>query len=91
MRDSIYYNLKYFIMKMSSTKPIKNIMKKSPLKQATTESVNASGMEVKPSAVKSSTTAKVVAKKKVDPGALKKSSNRVTKATPMMQMKKVKC
>jgi len=33
MRDSINYNLKYFIMKMSGTKPMKNTMrKKSPLK-----------------------------------------------------------
>jgi hypothetical protein len=35
MRDSINYNLKYFIMKMSSTKPMKNTMRKpSPLKFA---------------------------------------------------------
>lgn len=33
MRDSINYNLKYFIMKMSGTKPMKNTMRKpSPLK-----------------------------------------------------------
>ena len=33
MRNSINYNLKYFIMKMSSTKPMKNTMRKqSPLK-----------------------------------------------------------
>jgi hypothetical protein len=35
MRDSITYNLKYFIMKMSGTKPMKNTMRKqSPLKFA---------------------------------------------------------
>jgi hypothetical protein len=35
MRDSINYNLKYFIMKMSGTKPMKNTMRKpSPLKFA---------------------------------------------------------
>jgi hypothetical protein len=33
MRDSINYNLKYFIMKMSGTKPMKNTMRKpSPAK-----------------------------------------------------------
>lgn len=33
MRDSINYNLKYFIMKMSGTKPMKNTMRKpSPIK-----------------------------------------------------------
>ena len=33
MRDSINYNLKYFIMKTSGTKPMKNTMRKpSPLK-----------------------------------------------------------
>lgn len=33
MRDSINYNLNYFIMRMSGTKPIKNTMRKSPIKQ----------------------------------------------------------
>lgn len=34
MRNSITYNLKYFIMKMSGTKPMKNTMRKpSPMKQ----------------------------------------------------------
>jgi len=33
MRDSINYNLKYFIMRMSGTKPLKNTMRKSPIKQ----------------------------------------------------------
>ena len=33
MRDSINYNLKYFIMRMSGTKPMKNTMRKqSPMK-----------------------------------------------------------
>jgi hypothetical protein len=33
MRDSINYNLKYFIMRTSGTKPMKNTMRKpSPLK-----------------------------------------------------------
>ena len=35
MRDSINYNLKYFIMKMSGTKPMKNTMRKSSMKQTT--------------------------------------------------------
>lgn len=40
MRDSINYNLKYFIMKMSSTKPMKNTMRKqSPLKFITSSLV----------------------------------------------------
>jgi hypothetical protein len=40
MRDSITYNLKYFIMKMSGTKPMKNTMRKpSPMKQTTTAMV----------------------------------------------------
>ena len=40
MRDSITYNLKYFIMKMSGTKPMKNTMRKpSPMKQTTTTTV----------------------------------------------------
>ena len=33
MRDSINYNLNYFIMRMSGTKPMKNTMRKSPIKQ----------------------------------------------------------
>jgi hypothetical protein len=33
MRDSITYNLNYFIMRMSGTKPLKNTMRKSPIKQ----------------------------------------------------------
>jgi hypothetical protein len=33
MRDSINYNLKYFIMRISGTKPLKNTMRKSPIKQ----------------------------------------------------------
>lgn len=33
MRNSINYNLKYFIMKTSGTKPMKNTMRKSPMKQ----------------------------------------------------------
>ena len=33
MRDSINYNLNYFIMRMSGTKPLKNTMRKSPIKQ----------------------------------------------------------
>jgi hypothetical protein len=40
MRDSINYNLKYFIMKMSGTKPMKNTMRKqSPLKFITASTV----------------------------------------------------
>jgi hypothetical protein len=33
MRDSINYNLNYFIMRMSGTKPLKNTMRKSPIRQ----------------------------------------------------------
>ena len=33
MRDSINYNLNYFIMRMSGTKPLKNTMRKPPIKQ----------------------------------------------------------
>jgi len=33
MRDSITYNLNYFIMRMSGTKPLKNTMRKSPIRQ----------------------------------------------------------
>jgi hypothetical protein len=33
MRDSINYNLNYFIMRMSGIKPIKNTVRKSPIKQ----------------------------------------------------------
>jgi hypothetical protein len=33
MRDSINYNLKYFIMRMSGTRPIKNTVRKSPIRQ----------------------------------------------------------
>jgi hypothetical protein len=40
MRDSINYNLKYFIMKMSGTKPMKNTMRKSPLKQGFMDTQN---------------------------------------------------
>jgi hypothetical protein len=33
VRDSINYNLKYFIMRMSGTRPIKNTVRKSPIRQ----------------------------------------------------------
>lgn len=33
MRDSITYNLNYFIMRMSGTRPIKNTVRKSPIRQ----------------------------------------------------------
>jgi hypothetical protein len=33
MRDSINYNLNYFIMRMSGTKPLKNTMRKLPIRQ----------------------------------------------------------
>lgn len=33
MRDSINYTLNYFIMRMSGTKPIKNTVRKSPIRQ----------------------------------------------------------
>ena len=93
MRDSINYNLKYFIMKMSGTKPMKNTMRKSPLKQTTVKSASASGMEVKPSASKSVSATKVVkatVKKTGAPGAVKKRAKSAKADTPMMQMKKNK-
>jgi hypothetical protein len=33
MRNSINYNLKYFIMRMSGTRPLKNTVRKSPIRQ----------------------------------------------------------
>ena len=33
MRDSINYTLNYFIMRMSGTKPIKNTVRKAPIRQ----------------------------------------------------------
>jgi len=33
MRDSINYNLNYFIMRMSGTRPIRNTVRKSPIRQ----------------------------------------------------------
>ena len=40
MRNSINYNLKYFIMKTSGTKPMKNTMRKSPLKFKFTSAIS---------------------------------------------------
>jgi hypothetical protein len=47
MRDSINYNLKYFIMKTSGTKPMKNTMRKpSPLKFITASTVMGAASKV---------------------------------------------
>lgn len=46
MRDSINYNLKYFIMRKSGTKPIKNTMRKqSPINMATTKTTKESPLK----------------------------------------------
>jgi len=73
MRDSINYNLKYFIMKMSGTKPMKNTMRKpSPMKQTAVVAVkgNKDAMGTKTGVGSPRTTVKV------------------TKKSPAMQMKK---
>ena len=44
MRDSINYNLKYFIMKTSGTKPMKNTMRKSPINQTTKAAAKAASI-----------------------------------------------
>ena len=61
MRDSINYNLNYFIMKMSGTKPMKNTMrKKSPNKMMATNAAMGVGKKVSDaaSAVKASVKSK---------------------------------
>jgi len=64
MRNSITYNLKYFIMRMSGTKPIKNTMRKqSPNKMMATNAAMGVGKKVSDaaSAVKASVKAKKAA------------------------------
>jgi hypothetical protein len=65
MRDSINYNLKYFIMKMSGTKPMKNTMRKPPIRQEMANSPTE--LKTSPDATSASSNRKVVrvASKKV--------------------------
>jgi len=79
MRDSINYNLKYFIMKMSGTKPIKNTMRKSPMKQTTKAPVGKTEESMKTTTPKSNPAGKPSAK----PTATETSAK-----TPPIQMKK---
>lgn len=99
MRDSINYNLNYFIMRMSGTKPMKNTMRKqSPLKfgdviatvKGTTKPV-----EGKPGGAGAAARARAKAKAsetsvkstKPSPTSVKSSTETSAKA-PTMQMKK---
>ena len=55
MRDSINYNLKYFIMKMSGTKPMKNTMRKaSPAKMVATKTKAETSAKATPMKMKKS-------------------------------------
>jgi len=55
MRDSINYNLKYFIVKMSGTKPMKNTMRKpSPAKMVTTKTKAETSAKTPPMKMKKS-------------------------------------
>jgi hypothetical protein len=99
MRNSITYNLKYFIMKMSGTKPMKNTMRKpSPMKQTAAVGALKAGKKALDVAV-------VAKKTKTDTGsprptgtkvkaAVKEGAAMASKAaanaarTPAMQMKK---
>ena len=96
MRDSINYNLKYFTMKMSGTKPMKNTMRKpSPLKVDGTIAAYLATKEGKASyeASRPKGTTKPVEDKPSGAGAAArarakaKASETSTKA-PIMQMKK---
>ena len=88
MRDSINYNLKYFIMKMSGTKPMKNTMRKSPLKQGFMDTQNPAIKTAKKltDAVRAVKLKKDVAKKAEGTKAATKPAK-----TALMQMKKRKC
>ncbi len=78
MRDSINYNLKYFIMKKPGLKPMKNTMRKSPLNQ-TTKSATKAG--------KTETGMKTVAPKS-NPAGKPASKTETSVKSPTMQMKK---
>jgi len=87
MRDSITYNLKYFIMKMSGTKPMKNTMRKSPINQGML------GAAVNPAitAVKKVTELAKAKKETASAGPRPKAPTKTTKATtPATQLKKHK-
>jgi hypothetical protein len=80
MRDSINYNLNYFIMRMSGTKPMKNTMRKqSPIRMA-----NIVGATV--SAGKKALDLAVSAKKAK--ATKTKATTETSAKTPPIQMKK---
>lgn len=92
MRDSINYNLNYFIMRMSGTKPMKNTMRKpSPAKM-----LNAKAKETIKAAIaakkagKTETSTKTVAPKSTPPGkpSTKPTATETSTKAPTMQMKK---
>ena len=88
MRDSINYNLKYFIMKTSGTKPMKNTMRKSPLKQGFMDTQNPAIKTAKKltDAVRAVKLKKTVTNKAEGTKAATKPAK-----TALMQMKKRKC
>ena len=78
MPNNINYNLNYFIMRKSGTKPMKNTMRKSPINQ-TTKAVAKSG--------KTETGMKTVAPKS-NPAGKPASKMETSAKAPTMQMKK---
>ena len=79
MRDSINYNLNYFIMRMSGTKPMKNTMRKqSPIRFMATNAAMSATKKVSDAVAavktkKDATTTKTKTSTKVPPTKMKKS------------------
>lgn len=92
MRNSINYNLKYFIMKMSGTKPIKNTMRKSPLKQvdvagAVSAATNAARKGLEAKTAKAKAAKKLVSEEKTVKSTPRPTGKPNTKKSPAMQLK----
>lgn len=86
MRNSINYNLKYFIMKMSGTKPLKNTMRKqSPVKQ--TAAAVTAGVK-KATEAKTATITPKPSRPVGKPNTAKPSGSKAV--TPALQLKKHK-
>jgi len=91
MRDSITYNLNYFTMRMSGTKPMKNTMRKSPIKQevatktyVTSTNNNRSGVGIRGKKVSGyAGAAKKTAAKNTKPASAETTAKRVANKKAM--------
>ena len=92
MRDSINYNLKYFIMKKPGLKPMKNTMRKqSPINMLGSKAkANLASVLAAKKAGKTETSTKTVAPKSTPPGkpSTKPTATETSTKAPTMQMKK---